>query len=334
VWSVSSDGSNSREPTASAVAADFLAAAHLAAQNVVKEANNENNSGDEFGNAQIVAENHEDWSKMWDQQFQELRDCVNKGNSQEGSIKDWLDEQLVAEALGDLSEERSRRLEALAEHRGCSFKWVEEDAREAGRQQWLAMYRRLRSYRETNGDCLVPLGGSCIDEVLDVGKSAPPVGQWVASLPSLGQWVASQRRAHARGGLNFERIAALKFLDFDWFVSAQVVEGDQIQDLPAPPSWNALYELLRRHRFERGTCEMPRSCESTAGVRIGVWTRDLRTAKREGQLSASQIERLDFLNFNWEASDETDEVKMTMNEIFNLNWEDMAPDDTPDDTQR
>jgi len=298
-----------RETTASVIAADFLAAARKAATDAIKESSEDESSSAVQSPPPVEAENHEAWSKLWDEQFLELREIFIEGGRIGNNLETWVNKQLKAEAKGELSEERARRLQALTEYPNSSFDWVGEESREAGRSQWSVMYECIRSYREINGDCLVPvdLDGHDLESSKTKNDDSP--------LPPLGAWVSSQRRAHARGGLTYERITALNYLDFDWFVVSEISQG-QPEASAAPPSWSALYELLRRFRFEKGNCDVPRSCVSLAGVRIGLWVQDLREARRLGELSSTQIARLDFLDFNW---DDENKASITMGEVFDLN---------------
>ena len=162
-------------------------------------------------------DDHEEWGVWWDAGFSRYAQVVEAAESADASVElsaehvaGWVEEQRRARAEGSLSEDR---VELLALY---GFEWdLEAEQRE--RKQWPRMFAALRDYRVEFGDCLVPPDFEVSAEAeAEAGGVEKGGGGKDEKMLKLGVWVAAQRRAHSRGALDYDRLRALEYLDFDW----------------------------------------------------------------------------------------------------------------------
>ncbi|MBF0422227.1 MAG: Helicase associated domain protein [Magnetococcales bacterium] len=128
------------------------------------------------------------WLEMYRELFffhQRHGHCLVKNDSpHHARLGDWCSIQRKAWAMGNLSEEKQARLDALG------FIW---DPKEVVVEE---MFQNLERYRERFGHCNVPV-------------------QWPDN-PPLGLWVEYQRQSQKKGHLDPGRKARLESMGFDW----------------------------------------------------------------------------------------------------------------------
>jgi hypothetical protein len=136
---------------------------------------------------------------------------------------------------------------------------------EPGQNRWEEMLASLVQYRERHGDCNVP-------------------GSWPEN-PKLAKWVKGLRSGHKQGALAADRRAELDALGFQW------ERGGDLR-------WEEMYDELAQFVRQHGHCCV--STTSTECKKLGNWVRTQRTVRRQGELSADRIRRLDALRFTWD----------------------------------
>ncbi len=174
-----------------------------------------------------------------------------------GDIKlgQWVVIQRTAYRERTLSQERISRLDA------ANFIWNSND------QKWYQGFASLQQFRDTHGDCLVP-----IDFILHDFH--------------LGRWVNKQRSQ--RANLSSDRLRLLDSVNFIWDVS----------DL----RWNEGFDHLIRYKERVGDCLVPESF-SDGNYDLGRWVGKQRQTKKRGKLSDDRIAKLDQLGFIWDVND-------------------------------
>ncbi|CAB9505289.1 helicase [Seminavis robusta] len=131
-------------------------------------------------------------------------------------------------------------------------------------EQWQTMLGRLKAYKDTNGDCLVPK-----DYPLD---------------QSLGSWVHAQRSNYRLKTMPQARIDALEAIAFPW----------KVRDIQ---TWETMYERLQVYHQKHGNSDVPRKCESDP--RLGRWVQQQRRDYREEKLPHDKVALLENLYFVW-----------------------------------
>ena len=135
-------------------------------------------------------------------------------------------------------------------------------------QQWEEGFTHLRSYRETNNDCLVPQSFKTEDGY------------------RLGDWVNVQRTK--KDTLLPERRRRLDELGFVWNVREQ--------------QWDEAFTHLQRYRETNNDCLVPQSFTTEDGYKLGKWVSVQRTKK--DNLSDVRRHRLDELGFVWDVREQ------------------------------
>ena len=171
----------------------------------------------------------------------------------------WVRHQRTARATGNLSSERSRKLEALG------FVWDRLE------EAWEQGFSFLKTYHAREGHCLVP------DRHQEDGFN-------------LGGWVLRQRRGQAKGNLSFEKIKRLEALGFVWD--------------PLHEAWERGFRFFKAYHAREGHCLIPKRHQEE-GFNLGAWVSNQRRSQAKGNLSSERIKRLEALGFVWDPSEET-----------------------------
>ncbi|MDB4483108.1 Helicase associated domain protein [Akkermansiaceae bacterium] len=129
---------------------------------------------------------------------------------------------------------------------------------------WEINFQKLVAYKEEYGDCLVPQKGEN---------------------KQLGRWVNKQRSG--KNTLGIGRIKRLDEIGFIW---------DAIEEL-----WEAQFQQLVAYKKEHGNCLVPQIGKNK---QLGVWVTRQRTTKKDGDLEAARIKRLNKIGFIWDPIDE------------------------------
>jgi superfamily II DNA or RNA helicase len=171
----------------------------------------------------------------------------------------WINMQRVARGKGALSPERTVALEALG------MVW---DSLEDSFQQHLAA---LRAYVAREGHARVP-------QTHREGEIR------------LGQWIAMQRRAHGKGQLAPERVAALESLGMVWDAQEESFQ----QNLAA----------LRTYVAREGHARVPFT-HREGELKLGRWIIVQRTTRRKGALSPERTVALEALGMVWDSLEDS-----------------------------
>lgn len=240
------------------------------------------------------------------------------------ALATWVERQRKLQKVGQLSEVRRARLDALG------FVW---DPREAA---WNQKFSELENYKRANGHCNVP-------------NNFPPN-------PSLAKWVDHQRQFFRRGELADNRRKALEEIGFVWdarsaeqsdfnekmfsaLVEFKKREGhcNVPQNYPPNPQlakwvanrsnqyragklaaamrerldelgfvwnrrdalWEARFSELREFHGRNGHCNVP--AKYPPNLVLGVWVSSQRA--KAASLSSDRKARLDALGFEWSRKD-------------------------------
>ena len=151
----------------------------------------------------------------------------------------------------EMSQERKQRLDDLG------FIWNSVD------QQWEEGVAALKSYKEQNGDCLVPT-------------------KFKIDGYGLGHWVSSQRKAKDR--MPLDKKQQLDNFGFIWDALAY--------------KWEKGFEVLTAFRDNYGHARVAYDYK-VDGFALGSWVARQRTVKEE--ISVERKQRLEALGFVWDA---------------------------------
>ena len=175
-----------------------------------------------------------DWqsqTKGWSQRYEDLKlyriefgHCnVPKTLKDDtyGALGSWVSAQRVKFSKNGLSQDRIDLLNEIG------FVWTlkyDDDL-------WLEKYEALKSYKEENGHCNVPVNTS-----------------------TLGWWVGHQRVKHKKGRMRQDRIDLLDTLGFAW----TIIDG----------MWLEKYDALKSYKEDNGHCNVP-THTSSLGYWVG-----------------------------------------------------------------
>jgi superfamily II DNA or RNA helicase len=136
---------------------------------------------------------------------------------------------------------------------------------------WNRHMDAARKYRNTYGDLLVP--------IYYVTEDGLQLGRWISS-------VRHQRTVMYRGsGLTDERIAQLNELGMVWSKFGY--------------QWEKNYCACAEYYQTYGHLNIPLNYVSPQGLRMGTWLRRVRRIRKDGGLSAEQIQQLDEIGMVW-----------------------------------
>ncbi|MFT2010550.1 helicase associated domain-containing protein [Pontibacter sp. 13R65] len=132
--------------------------------------------------------------------------------------------------------------------------------------RWEQMWHRLQDFKELFGHCRVPQ-------------------KWPHD-KQLALWVTIQRRLHANNKLREDRARKLSQLNFTW-------NGHDVYQ----EQWEGFFGQLLAFRQAQGHCRVP--CRHR---KLVSWIERQRLLKKKGQLPDEREERLNKIDFIWEAS--------------------------------
>ena len=129
---------------------------------------------------------------------------------------------------------------------------------------WEQGLTHLKTYREKNGDCLVPARFKTLNGY------------------ALGKWVTHKRAEKAI--LPIDKTQRLDELGFVWN--------------PHQSSWEHGFSYLQNYKEQYGDCLVPLRLKTPDGYKLGKWVGTQRTQR--GTLTADRIQHLDGLGFVWD----------------------------------
>ena len=157
----------------------------------------------------------------------------------------WVAHERQLEKIGQLSDDRARRLTELPE-----WTWSTQDA------DWEYGYARLRRFVEREAHALVPKHYRDDDGY------------------QLGYWVGNQRQFESRGQLSKERFERLQAVSGWEWASRRVRK----------PDWEDGYARLKRFAQTEGHCSVPSAYRDSDGYRLGRWVSHQKQLARSGNL--------------------------------------------------
>jgi superfamily II DNA or RNA helicase len=261
------------------------------------------------------------WERMYGELvvfWKENGYCMVPYNYSNQCLARWVVTQRQFYKKQQLSLDRVKKLESI------DFIW------DPIQYNWDEMYKSLVNYYEENKHCDVPRSyenkrlaqwvgeqrarkknGTIIDEQIEMleiigfkWSLAPNNGETLfqqlvafkeehghCNVPTyyengpLAKWVGRKRTKFNCGELSDEEIAKLQNIGFLFS--------------PFIDKWNNNYELLVAFQREFGHCNIPQRDKNS----LGLWIHRQRQQKKQGNLSAEQIEKLDKLNFDWDPAE-------------------------------
>ncbi len=126
---------------------------------------------------------------------------------------------------------------------------------------WEKAYARAKAYYNEHGD-------------LNVGTDDP----------SLSAWLINQRRKYRDGSIDEEHHKRLSAIGMVWNVD---------------DTWEAAFVEAKKYFEAHGNLDIPATYVTENGTRLGNWYRSVRSAKRNGTLSAERIKRLEEIGIKW-----------------------------------
>ena len=169
---------------------------------------------------------------------------------------------------GPVEEKPSRKRNPVENLKGPTNK------RAASDRSWDESFEVLRSYKQANGDCHVPLR--------------------YKNDQSLGQWVQRQRCSTT---LTCDQRNRLNALGFDWEMLAQ--RNARV--------WNEKFTALKDFRRIYGHCRVPVTTVDPElqpwAEKLGSWVKTQRSKKQRRILDTAMEARLDSIGFEWKLQD-------------------------------
>lgn len=162
--------------------------------------------------------------------------------------------------------------------------------------KWNSMFEELKKYKQTYGDCIVPRGF--------------PLN------PKLASWVSEQRKQYKfkqsekKSAITDNRIALLNEVGFAW--NAQ------------ESAWLKQFEQLIQFKHENGSCIVP--VKFPPNPKLGLWVKEQRRHywllkdNKPSQMTPSRIEKLDTLEFCWDAQEANWREKVQELKKFKERW--------------
>ena len=163
----------------------------------------------------------------------------------------WVGSQRQSRKRGRLSPECIQKLDELG------FSWTPAD------EQWEEMYSELVKYKESHGDCNVPIDYLENEE--------------------LAIWVKNQRSQHQSGFLSTERFQRLNELGVVWNLSDEV--------------WSKMFAALVEYKGKHGNCRIPGNWPENE--RLRNWVSAQRQAWKTRRLNTDRIQKLEAIGFTW-----------------------------------
>lgn len=188
------------------------------------------------------------------------------------SLGNWLDTQRGVRSgkiNGILTEERIKKLDEL----GMRWESISD-------MNWERNFTAATEYAKKYGD-LNP-------KATYITEDGIRLGSWISNIRTY------RKCGIQRNYLTERRIEELDKIGMVWSAPNYFFEKN----------FSAALEYLR----ENGDLDVPADYVTKSGVKLGLWIKNLRTAKRKGTLDKKQVLRLDELNMIWD-------------DKFSRNWE-------------
>jgi len=196
-----------------------------------------------------------------------------------GKNAEKLQEVLSALATHDDLNSFDQSLEAIARvSDNEEDNWGDDDdtSIEDAQDAWSVMFRQLREYRMTNGDCKVH------------AKENKKLHQWTKDQKKL----YGHLKAGKSNSLKPERIAKLESIGFGWG-----------KKYPDPPTWDEMFEKLSSFKKRTGDCNVP--FNENNPTPLAKWIANQRYEYRRYRkgmdylITDDQMGRLDGIGFKW-----------------------------------
>jgi superfamily II DNA or RNA helicase len=191
----------------------------------------------------------------WEINFQKLvayreqhGDCLVSSVGEDKQLAGWVSKQ--RDRRKQRSADQIKRLDDIG------FIW------DVLTHAWELQFRKLVSYQEKHGDCLVSRN-------------------WHDK--QLAQWIVTQRETEKSGEINAERIKRLNDLGFSWN--------------PDQEAWGNQFQKLKSYKKEHGDCLVPQAWKDK---QLGSWVTTQRLKKNKGELGETKIALLDDIGFVWD----------------------------------
>ena len=146
-------------------------------------------------------------------------------------------------------------------------------------KQWSIMFRQLRDYRITNGNCKVPLKY----------KENPKLGSWVNNQKTKYK---NTRKNKSGSKLKPDQITKLESIGMDWGKNG-----------PAPVSWEERFNELVKYKTVRGNCNV--RYNETSPTPLAMWVVAQRMEYKrfkkglDSLLTLDQIKQLNGIGMKW-----------------------------------
>lgn len=134
---------------------------------------------------------------------------------------------------------------------------------------WDTCFGQLLAFKERFGHCNV--------ETL-----------WEEDL-SLARWVTAQRTRRVKGALTDEQISRLDGLGFVW----------NWQEQSADENWLRWFHKLQQFKERFGHCNITKG-DCDGDPKLASWAMSQRTRRKKGELSETQIQRMDEIGYVWD----------------------------------
>jgi superfamily II DNA or RNA helicase len=106
---------------------------------------------------------------------------------------------------------------------------------------------------------------------------------------SLARWVTAQRTRRVKGALTDEQISRLDSLGFVW----------NWQEQSADENWLRWFQKLQEFKGRFGHCNITKG-DCDGDPKLASWAMSQRTRRKKGELSETQIQRMDDIGFVWD----------------------------------
>ena len=192
--------------------------------------------------------------------------CKVPRNFSNTSLAYWVSEQRTKYNRNQLSEDKITKLNIL------DFNWGKVKS-ESEKDVWLKTYSKLKAFYEK------------------YGHSSPTIGYGDKQLQ---QWVMQQRHRRKKGILKEEYFELLEALKFNWSPNPNGGTGKPQDDV-----WLRQYQNLIEYKNRFGTTNVSQSNKEYKA--LGKWVNDQRHHRKKGRLSPFRIEKLNEIEFIWDA---------------------------------
>ena len=189
------------------------------------------------------------------------------------ALAKWLDIQRKAYKEGKMNFERINLLKAI----NVRLEIKDDEA------IWQQNYNLAKTYYEHYGHCEIPQKFKTKDGI-----------HYDETGVSLGVWLNTQRRAHKKGKMNFERISLLEA------INVRLETRD----------WQQNYNLAKTYYEHYGHCKIPKEFKTKdgihydeTGIALGMWLDTQRKAHKKGKMNFERISLLEAINVRLETRD-------------------------------